>query len=235
MILRLIALYILLAASFLAHSSQKLVEQADSLFASQKYTEAFDIYEDLFETGKASSAMLLRMAFIKDGLGNYVDALYYLDLYYKKSADKSVVVKIEELSEEKSLSGYEYDDTHFFIAVVNKYFSQIQLLLVAIAMVLTAYIFRKKKQMERPITATVFQLIVLGAILFLTNKSYEKDQGIISQSNTLLRSGPSAGAEPVQIIDRGHKVRILGKNQVWTRISWDGEEVFVRNGKIKVI
>ena len=62
MILRLIALYILLAASFLAHSSQKLVEQADSLFASQKYTEAFDIYEGPIQYGKSE----LSYAF-KDG------------------------------------------------------------------------------------------------------------------------------------------------------------------------
>ena len=179
--------------------------------------------------------MLLRMAFIKDGLGNYVDALYYLDLYYVASADKSVVDKITEISDEKSLSGYEYNDSHFFMAVVNKYYSQLQIFLLALAMLLTAYIFRKKKQMERPITAAVLQMIVLVAILFLTNKSYEKEQGIISESNTLLRSGPSAGAEPVQIIDKGHKVRIIDKDQVWTKISWDGEEVFVRNGKIKVI
>lgn len=235
MILRLIALYILLVISFWAKSNQKLVQQADSLFGSQKYTEAFDIYENLFESGQTSPAMLLRMAFIKDGLGNYADALYYLDLYYKRSADKSVVEKIEEISEEQSLSGYDYDDTHFFIAALSKYFSQIQWVLLAMTAAITAYIFRKRKQNERPITATILQLVVLVALLLLTNESYEKEQGIISQNNTLLRSGPSAGAEPVQIIGKGHKVKILKRDQVWTKINWDGEEVFVRNGKIKII
>lgn len=235
MILRLIALYIFLGTSFFASSSQKLVMQADSLFASQKYTEAFEIYEGLFDAGKSSSSMLLKMAFIKDGLGNYVDALYFLDLYYKKSADKSVVVKIEELSAEKSLSGYKYDDTHFFVAVLSKYQMQIQLVLAALILTLTAYIFRKKKQNERPITATVFQLFLLVALILLTNESYEKNQGIIVQNNTLLRSGPSAGAEPVQLVERGHKVEILSKDHVWSKISWDGEEVFVRNARLKAI
>lgn len=235
MFLRLFVLLIFMGSIFVANSSQKMVSQADSLFAQQKYTEAFGLYEQVFESGRVSASMLLKMAFIKDGLGNYVDALYYLDLYYKKSADKSVVTKIEEISEEKSLEGYSYNDSHFFGAILNKYQIQAQLTLLAISLFLTAYIFRKRQQKERPITASVFQLLVIAALLFVTNSAFQKDQGIINQSNTLLRSGPSAGAEPIQLIEKGHKVQILDRSEVWTKINWQGEEVFVRNGRIKII
>ncbi|MEQ9402837.1 MAG: hypothetical protein RIM99_04565 [Cyclobacteriaceae bacterium] len=235
MILRLIACYIFLGAVFLAKSDVKKISQADSLFDQQKYTEAFDVYETIFLSGQASASMLLRMAFIKDGLGNYVDALYYLDLYYKKSADKSVVVKIEELSSEKNLSGYQYDDSDFFRAVLHKHQQEFQLVLLALTILLTAYIFRKRKQNERPVTATVFQLILLVSLIFVSNNLFEEKKGIISQNSTLLRSGPSAGADPVELVGKGHKVDIIDRTLVWTKIRWNGEDVYVRNGKIRII
>ncbi len=235
MILRLIVVFIFFGSFFTSSANEDLQSQADSLFAQQKYTEAFQVYETIFQSGNFSESMLLKMAFIKDGLGNYVDALYYLDLYYKNSADKSVVDKIEELSNEKNLAGYSYNDSHFFMALLNKYRKQLQLLLVAIAIFLAVYIFKKKQLNEKPITASFFQLVTLGALLLVANNSYENTYGIISENSTLLRNGPSAGAEPVEMVNKGHKVTVLSRSDVWTKINWDGEEVYLRNGKIKII
>lgn len=235
MILRLITVFLFIAASLASHSNEKLRFQADSMFQIQKYTEAFQIYEAIFEEDKYSESMLLKMAFIKDGLGNYVDALYYLDLYYQASADKSVVFKIEELSKENNLIGYTYNDGHFFKAVLNKYNGRLQLAIMSIVVFLAVYIYRKKAQGERPVTASVFQLLSLTALLLLSNDAYENQQGIIQQNSTLLRTGPSAGAEPVEMINKGHKVQVLDQTEVWTKISWNGDEVFLRNGKIRII
>ena len=235
MFLRLIVLFFFLFSISMAEANEKLKQQADSLFSNQKYTEAFELYEKVFLDGAYSESMLLRMAFIKDGLGNYVDALYYLDLYYKLSADKSAVTKIEEISSDNRLQGYQYDDTNFFKAILKKFTIEFQLALLSISLLLTAYIYRKRKQQERPTTATVFQVLVLMGLLFLTNSTFEVKYGIISQNNTLLRSGPSAGADPIEMIEKGHKVVILEQNPVWTKIKWSGEEVFLRNGKIKII
>ncbi|MEP5613098.1 MAG: SH3 domain-containing protein [Cyclobacteriaceae bacterium] len=235
MILRLIVGFIFLVGILDASATQKLQTQADSLFAQQKYTEAFQVYESVFQAGQFSESMLLKMAFIKDGLGNYVDALYYLDLYYKNSADKSVVGKIEEISQEMNLTGYSYNDSHFFMAMINKYRGQIILALLAVALFLTVYTYKKRQLNEKPITASVFQLLTLTALLVLSNGAYEGTYGIISQNSTLLRNGPSAGAEPVMMIDKGHKVTVIDRSEVWTKIDWDGEEVFLRNGKIKII
>jgi hypothetical protein len=235
MILRLIIVCIFSVSFFFSKSNEKNLLEADSLFANQKYTEAFQVYESIFYEGIYTESMLLKMAFIKDGLGNYVDALFYLDLYYKNSGDKSVVSKIEEISAEKDLVGYSYNDSHIFKALLNKYSLQLQLALMSITLFLAVYIYRKRKQQERPVTASIFQLLVLGAILILSNNGFQNTYGIINQSNTLLRNGPSAGAEPVAFIDKGHKVQIIKRSDVWTKINWQGEEVFLRNGKIKII
>ncbi len=235
MISRLIVVFIFFGSFFTSLANEELQSQADSLFVQQKYTEAFQLYETIFQAGNFSESMLLKMAFIKDGLGNYVDALYYLDMYYKNSADKSVVGKIEEISNEKNLIGYSYDDSHFFVALLNKYRGQIQLLMVAIAIFLSVYIFKKRQLNEKPVTASVFQLISLTALLLIANNSYRDTYGIISQNSTLLRDGPSAGAEPVEMVNKGHKVTVLHRSAVWTKIDWEGEEVYIRNGKIKII
>lgn len=218
----------------IANAQNEPLIQGDSLFNQQNYTEAFKNYNQLFSEGKASTAMLLKMAFIQDGLGNYEHALYFLDLYYQKSANRSVVGKIEELAATNELQGYTYDDISYFFSLLEKYRMHFTLLLVCVMILLVVYIFRKTKEREKPIAAMIIQVFVV-AILFSITNLRSANHGVITSNGTLLRSGPSAGAEPIVIIDKGHKVRVLDRTDVWTKILWDGEEVFVRNGKLRVI
>ena len=232
MIRKLILASVFLGLLFSLEANNKQLERADSLFSEQKFTEAFEIYEKLYLDQVFSPSMLLKMAFIQDGLGNYVRALYFLDTYYQFSADRSAVTKIEEISIEKNLVGYNYTDFHFFSALYNRFRSHIQLLLVSLSLFLLVYVFKRKKQNEWPVTATVFQLLVLGALLVSSNSIFEKQHGIIISDHTLLRSGPSAGAQPITMIEQGHKVEVLERSDIWTKIRWDGEVLFVRNQRI---
>ncbi|MEM6829276.1 MAG: SH3 domain-containing protein [Bacteroidota bacterium] len=211
------------------------LNQGDSLFVSQKYTEALDVYQELFDTDRYTYSMLLKMAFINDGLGNYPQALYYLDLYYKKTADRSVVAKINEISEENSLSGYQYNDTHFFLALMEKYQAPFQLVLFSFILLLMAYAYRKRQKKEQAAPAVVLQFVLVIVLLIVNNQVFDSKQGIIGSDQTLLRSGPSAGAEPVEVLSRGHKVKVLEELPVWTKIAWDDEEVYVRKGKVLII
>ncbi|MEQ9468563.1 MAG: SH3 domain-containing protein [Ekhidna sp.] len=215
-------------------AQNQLLTHADSLFDQQKYTEAFSKYHQLFAEGKASSSMLLKMAFIQDGLGNYADALYFMNKYYEESADRQVIGKIEEIVKENELSGYDYDDFSYFLALLHKNQLWIMLLLVVLMVALTVYIYKKKQEDQKPMGAFVIQ-IVLAVMLFSVLNLRPSAQGIIISDNTLLRSGPSAGAEPIEMLTKGHKVKVLDQDEVWARIIWDGKEVFVRNGKLKVI
>jgi len=80
----LIKLIVLLTfTNVLAQENEKDIELADSLFNQQKYTQSFEIYNRILKTDNLTSpAMLLKMAYIKEGLGDYSNALYYLNLYY---------------------------------------------------------------------------------------------------------------------------------------------------------
>jgi len=40
------------------------------------------------------------MAYIKEGLGQHGDALYYLNLHYIHTADREVLLKMEQIADE---------------------------------------------------------------------------------------------------------------------------------------
>ncbi|MEO9870322.1 SH3 domain-containing protein [Ekhidna sp.] len=208
--------------------------KADSLFSLQKYTEAFTEYQQIFNENQTSASMLLKMAFIQDGLGNYTEALFYLDHYYQKSANREVIGKIEELAEENELSGYTYNDVDYFVALHTKYRNSVALALISLIVLFSVYIVIKRKENQTPIAAVVIQGIVILALFAVINFKRSKE-GIIVSDQTLLRSGPSAGGEPIDFIEKGHKVKVLSVDQAWAKISWDGREVYVRNSRIRLI
>lgn len=232
--MRLFSVYFMIASTAAFSADLEDLKKADSLFFIEKYTEAYYLYEDIYKEGKASSSMLLKMAFIQDGSENVSEALYFLNLYYQKSGDRSVVAKMEELANANELKGFKYNDIDFFTILLNKYKLEGQLIFIVLALLLLVYAYRKKKDGYQPTTAVVFQVIVLGCLLFVSNYK-GVTQAIIQDESTLLRSAPTAGGEPIEFVTQGHRVEVLEQMDVWTKIKWEGEEVFVRNARLKVI
>jgi len=228
-----IGILLFISVQYAFGGDARLVE-ADSLFKSQKYTEAFSMYEQIMDQGYVAPSMLLKMAFIQDASGNYSNALYYLDMYYQKSADRQVVGKIEELATEHELSGYQYDDSHFFLALYSKYKTYIVMLFLFISLLLMAYTLLKTRRGLIPVVPGILQGLTLVLLLFIVNYT-SPIRGVLTSDQTLLRSGASAGAEPVELVSKGHKVKVIERSDVWTKIQWDGQVAFVRNNRIKII
>jgi hypothetical protein len=120
-------------------SVEEKLPLADSLFNNKKYTEAYAIYNDLLDEGRASSSMLLKMAFIREGLGDYSGALYHLNLNYLKTSSKRVLLKMEDLAKKHNLVGYEYTDYDYFLSFYYKY--QLQITLAVLSLVLFMFFF----------------------------------------------------------------------------------------------
>lgn len=218
-------------------AAQQSLDVADSLFEAKKYTESFDIYDSLLNDVKASSpAMLLKMAFIKEGLGDFSNAEYYLNLYYLRTSDIRVLQKMKELAEANSLTGYDYSDFNHIQTWFYKYFDYVMYLLLALAVLLLAITYHQKFKLGNNGLASGIFLVLILAILFSTlNFGRNYKQAIIGQNNTYLMSGPSAGAEVLEIIDKGHRVSIKETQDVWVRIEWDDKEAYVKSDKIKRI
>jgi hypothetical protein len=210
---------------------------ADSLFAQKKYTQSFDLYQEIYTSNrKVSPAMLLKMAFVKEGLGDYSNALYYLNLYYLKSFDKKVLKKMENLAEEHHLSGYNYDDAEFFLNLYQKFQIQIDLLITSLLLLFLGILAYQKRRMGRISNLAGYSYLVLLVALFIINNfGRERRQAIISNNNVYLMDGPSPGANVVDVVTVGHRVKILGQKDVWVEISWADKSAYVKEFNLKPI
>jgi hypothetical protein len=210
---------------------------ADSLFAQKKYTQSFEIYDEIYRShNKVSSAMLLKMAFVKEGLGDYSNALYYLNLYYLKTYDKKVLKKMESLAEKHKLSGYDYDDAVFFLNIYYKYQIQIDLFISSLVLLLFAIlIFQKQKKKTIPSRPAYAFVVLLILLLLVNNFGRERKKAIISSPQVYLMDGPSPGANVIDVVSGGHRVNIIGKKDVWVKITWDHKKAYVKEFNLKPI
>lgn len=210
---------------------------ADSLFQQKKYTQSFELYEDIYTNDqKASSAMLLKMAFIKEGLGDFTNALYYLNVYYLKSYDKRALKKMENLAEQNKLSGYNYDDVEFFLNLYHQYQLQIDLILLSLALLVfgvLSYQKRSNKQISRSSGISYVGLLVV--LLFINNFARERPQAIITTAEVYLMKGPSPGSDVVDKVTKGHRVDILGHDDVWVKISWNDQDAYIKSFDLKPV
>jgi len=215
---------------------EKLIE-ADSLFVTQKYTESLSEYEDIIEsTGKTTPAMLLKMAYINEGLENFGEALYYLNSYYSLTSDTKALTKMQDLALTRGLEGYEASNLDYALKVYNEYRFLLVALFSALGLLVVSIIFRQKKKHGKPAPSLGFALVfVMIAALYLTNFSGMKTQGIISGSNSYLMSGPSAGADLVEVVGEGHKVEIVDQQDIWVEIRWRDGRAFIRENNIKAL
>ena len=213
------------------------LKTADSLFAEKKYTESFEIYKNLHEEKRLMSpAMFLKMAYIKEGLGGYSDALYYLNLYYLKTADKKVLSKMESLAEKKDLRGYNNTDYEFIQTIFFKYQNQIILLIISLSILCLAigYYLKFKKE-SSPSFPLVSMVLFLAIAFYVINFGKAYNKAIISKSNAYLMSGPSAASEVVKIVKKGNRVNTLGQTDVWTKVEIGTTSGYVKTSKLKEI
>ena len=109
------------------------LQQADSLYIDKKYTQSLEHYKTILSQDQYTPAMLLKMAYIEEGLNHIGPALYYLNLYYVVSNDKTVLTKMEELATRYNLEGYENSDADQAFTFYRDYHFHITLALGVIA------------------------------------------------------------------------------------------------------
>lgn len=217
-------------------SLQKL-NHADSLFEAKKYTESFEIYDYLLEVEKISSpAMLLKMAFICEGLNDHSGALYYLNTYYLKTSDRRALTKMEEMASKKNLEGYIFTDYDFFLTNFYKYYNIIVYALLALSVLMLVLAYRNKVKLKQsPILPAILMVLFLAGLFYTLNFGRNYSRAIVSVSDTYLMSGPSAGSEVIDIIDKGHRLSYSGKKDVWVQVKWKDDVAYIKEDKLRYL
>ncbi|HEY3430400.1 MAG TPA: SH3 domain-containing protein [Cyclobacteriaceae bacterium] len=216
-----------------SQASNDLLLKADSLFQQKRYTQSFEIYQSLFQGHQYTPAMLLKMAYIQEGLNRISQSAYYLNLYYLASRDEAALTKLEELADKYHLDGYANSETDRFFSLYSQYRDHISIAFAA-ALILLSVIcsVQRLKFGDKPYA--VWGCLIALSIVFLMhlNFSDRQAQAIIVNNNSYLMDNPSAGASVISIVRDGHRVQVLGKKDVWLRIEWGEGEAYIKENNL---
>ena len=217
-----------------AQTSHFRLQTADSLFTAKRYTQSLEHYEEILRQHQYTPAMLLKMAYIQEGLNNMGSAMYYLNLYYIATNDKSVLEKMDDMATKFDLHGYETTDTDRFWSFYLDNHLYVSIALAALMVLMVSIMYHTRMRLHaRPITSGI--AVAALAILLFVHLQYGsiRSRAIISQATTYLMDGPSPGASVIAIVGDGHRVEVLGKKDVWLKIRWDEDVAYVKENSLK--
>lgn len=180
--------------------------------------------------------MLLKMAYIKEGLNDITAAQYYLNEYYLVTKNEQALQKMEDLAKANDLSGYEHDDITFLFSLYYQNYNWLVLGVIVLCLVLLALIiFQKRKFKFTPWLNGFFLLLLLTGLFVLVNFGRDYNRGVITKNNTYIMAAPSSGADLIDVIAKGHKVVVEGEKDVWYKIEWEGEEAYIKAKNVKLL
>lgn len=220
-----------------SQSDEGALKKADSLYKAENYTGAEVLYEqNLPKIKNPSNQFFLKLASIKEKKGDFLKTLYYLNKAYEQNPNEKILAKLNEMATLHEVKGYELSDFNFLILFYKQYSG----FLVALLLLLGIYIFvilfiKKYKSNYIPVNQKVFLIVYLMGISLLLNLPDRYHQGIINHDGVLLRSEPSAAAQIEEIIDKGHRLNVLGGNDIWKRVYWNDKFLYLKESDIWLV
>jgi hypothetical protein len=176
--------------------------------------------------------MLLRMAFIHEGLGHVSRSLFYLQRYHAVTDDDQALQKIEELAEKNRLEGYGQTQQDAFLHVLQRYQPSVTLALAALAILLLSIMVYQYRGGSRPISTALALMVIVALLYVQVNHLAPSPKGIIANNATLLMSGPSGAADVVAVVGEGHQLTVKARKDVWLLVEWRMKEVYVKENKL---
>jgi len=231
-ILKALFLWITPLGFALAQPSTHL-QKGDSAFAARQYRLALQQYQVVEKAGFGSPAMLLKMAYIHEGLSQVAPSLRYLSLYHARTGDPAAEQKIQTLAEKNQLNGYQLTDGEKLRQLVAKQKMSISILLVTLVVALAGLISFQKFRRNQANRA-IISLLVVGCLALAWNQYANRptQYGILNGTTNYLMNGPSAGAGLMSIQKDGHRVKIIGRQDVWLAVVWNSKTVFIRENQL---
>ncbi|HZY79298.1 MAG TPA: SH3 domain-containing protein [Cyclobacteriaceae bacterium] len=209
------------------------LKMADSLYTKKQYTQSLELYRQIFNERTYSPAMLLRMAYIEEGLGQNPMALYYINLYYELTHDETALNKMEDMATRYNLSGYDANRTDHIRALIAENKPAIIIALSSICVLLLSlmiYTLRRKK--IKPYISFSFFILTSIFLVAFVNFDITPVNGITLNAPAFLMSGPSPAAKVVGVITEGHRLPIRGKHDVWVKVKWRDGIAYVKENQV---
>ena len=227
---RILIFFLIFVTTKILANEKYLLNEGDSLFQLRKYVDAKKIYENLYyEKNYFSDAMLLKLSFIEEGIGNYEKALIYLSKHYYQTHNKETSTKIKSIAKKNELIGFEQNDLSLILNAYNKNIYLIHSILVVILVLYL--IIGGKKDINYHIRFMIISVLVLA----IMNFNLTKKQGIVDQDNTYIMNGPSSGSDVYSIIKKGNKLKISKEYSIWYEVIFENKKKYIRKKNISLI
>ncbi len=208
------------------------LQKADSLFNTKNYQEALEVYEDILQNEASySPAMLLKMAFISEGKGDYGKGSFYLAKYYDVNPNPRVITKIKTLTEQSDLVGYNLSDRDRFWKFLTELQVEITAVFAALLFISLIFLGVYSEKADNPkyyIPSAIFIILVFVANNFLN----DPHTAIVTGTPTLIMDSPTAGGNLVASVDPGHRVVIKSSKDIWYEVQWGEKRAYVKKENV---
>lgn len=207
------------------------LKMADSLFAQKQYTQSLELYRQIYKENAYSPAMLLKMAYVEEGLGQRAMSLYYLSVYYRRTGNERALDKMEETALAFGLEGYQVSPNARFLLLLRKYkLAIVASLAMGILVFAVGIVVTRQKALSS--FMVVIQAVFCAGLLYFVNLEDIGQMGIVSHNPVYLMSAPSSGSDVVAIIGDGHRLAMKGKQDIWVKVNWRGTVAYVRQNQL---
>jgi hypothetical protein len=214
-----------------AQSQNQKLLQGDSLFRAKQYTQAFGLYQSILSAKNYTPSMLLKMAYIQEGLGHVGPCLYYLNLYQLASGDEQASAKMEELAQKSQLEGYQLSQQDTAKEWLGQHLSSFSFLLLggSFFLLVLTHVQKNKHKTYLPFVITSLAFMIVTVWASNINTAYKV---IASSPHTYVLDAPSAGGTVLEILSEGHRMEATGKKDVWKKVIWRGKEAYIRSSQL---
>ena len=96
----------------------------------------------------------------------------------------------------------------------------------------TIALTQRLRMKNKPIGEFVTLCVVSALFMLHISQQTLWAKAIIAHDNTYLMNGPSAGASVLAIVRDGHRVEVLGKKDVWTKVKLGESEGYIRTSNL---
>lgn len=224
-----IILVLAMVAGPVLYANQTLLNRADSLFNQKKFSEARDVYFQLYQQGYSSPATLLKMALVHEGLGETGQALYFLSAYYRLTEDEKAYDKILTVANARGVQGYELNEWEkLSIWITNRTSIYLPISIALAILFLAVMIFQAKRQNTHAKLAAGFVSILFTGISFTGINLLQSPEKAVVTTEVYFMSGPSAAANLISLIPPGNQLTLSGERDIWAEALWNGKKGYVR-------
>jgi len=222
------------SAGSLRSATPDQLRAGDSLFALSQYAAAVPRYRALVWRGQqVSGQVLLRLAFAQHQLGHYAAEVLYLNLAQARQPRLGTWRQLVGLAQRQRLVGYPATwQQEARVQAQRYYYPGLQALLGGAVVAAIALTLRRGRTSRGAWLTYGAYLLATGTYLALLRPG---PVGIVTSEAPALMAGPSAGATCLSRAAPGDRLPVLGRQDIWLRVSWQEREAYVRGTDVLVV